>query len=49
MTAMGGGLGGGGTEQKGKRTGGHGQQCGDCWGEGGRRGLNGNEKIYNKD
>ena len=31
MTANGGGrLGGGGTEQKGKRTHGHGQQCGDC-------------------
>ena len=25
---------GGGIEQKGKRTHGHGQQCGDCWGEG---------------
>ena len=28
-----GGLGGGGIEQKGKRTQGHGQQCGDGWGE----------------
>ena len=26
-------LGGGGIEQKGKRTHGHGQQCGDCRGE----------------
>ena len=30
----GGGLGGGGIEQKGKRTNGRGQQCGDCWGGG---------------
>ena len=37
-------LGGRGTEQKGKRTHGYGQQCGDCWGEGGLSGLNGNEK-----
>ena len=29
-------------EQIGKRTHGHGQQCGDCWGWGGIRGLNGN-------
>ena len=35
-------FGGGGIEQKGKRT--HGQQCGDCWGEEGIRGLNGNGK-----
>ena len=35
---------GGGIEQKGKRTRGHGQQCGDCWGERGIRGLNGNGK-----
>ena len=28
---------GGGTEQKGKRTHGQGQQCGDHWGEGGIR------------
>ena len=25
-------VGGGGIKQKGKRTHGHGQQCGDCWG-----------------
>ena len=32
-TAQGwGSVGGGGIEQKGKRTHGHGQQCGDCWG-----------------
>ena len=37
-------LGGAGIEQKGKRTHGHGQQCGDCWGQGGIRGLNGNGK-----
>ena len=43
----GGRLGGGGTEQKGKRTHGHGQQCGDCWGEGSIRRLNSKEK-YNK-
>ena len=36
--------GGGGIEQKGKRTHGHGQQSSDCWGEGGTRGLNGNGK-----
>ena len=34
-------LGSGGIELKGKRTHGHGQQCGDCWGERGVRGLNG--------
>ena len=35
MTASGGGmLGDGGIEQKVKRTHGHGQECGDCWGEG---------------
>ena len=46
MTASGGGvrLGGGGIEQKGKRTHGHGQQCGDCWKERGIRRLNGNGK-----
>ena len=38
------GLGGKGTEQKGKRTHGHGQQCGDCWGVGGIREVNGNGK-----
>ena len=38
-------LGGdGGMEQKGKKTHGHGQQCGDCWGQGAIRGLNGNGK-----
>ena len=42
-TASGGGrLEGGGIEQKGKRTHGHGQQCGECWAEGGIRGLKGN-------
>ena len=35
-------------EQKGKRTHGHGQQYGDCWGEEGIKGLNGNGKNYNK-
>ena len=45
MTAKGWGKwGGGGIEQKGKRTRGHGQPCGDCWGETGIRGLNGNGK-----
>ena len=45
MTATGGGrLGGEGIEGKGNRTQGHGQQCGDCWGEGGIRRLNGNGK-----
>ena len=34
-------------EQKEKRI--HGQQCGDCWGEGDIRGLNGNRKKNNKD
>ena len=42
-----------GLSKKGKRTQGTGQQCGDCWGEEGIRGLNGsgkNTKIfsYNK-
>ena len=33
VTASGGGrLRGEGIEQKGKRTPGHGKQCGDCWG-----------------
>ena len=45
MTARGGEVRGGRIEQKGKRTYGHGQQCGDCWGEGSIRGLNGNGKI----
>ena len=35
---------GGGTEQKGKKTYGHGQQCGDCRGMRGIRGLNCNGK-----
>ena len=42
MTASGGVLGGGGIEQKRKRTHGHGQQCSDCWGIEGIRGINGN-------
>ena len=46
---MGRGFGGGGIEQKGKRTHGHGQQCGNYWGKGHIRGLNGNEKKYYKD
>ena len=37
-------LGGGGIEQRGKRIHGHGQQCGDCWGEWGIRGLKVNVK-----
>ena len=37
-------LGGIKIEQKVKGTHRHGQQCGDCWGEGGMRGLNGNGK-----
>ena len=32
IVTWGGWLGGGGIEQKGKRT--HGRQCGDCWREG---------------
>ena len=46
MTASGGQVrsGGGGIEQKGKRTHEHGQQCGDCCGEGSIRGLNCNGK-----
>ena len=47
MTVSGRGrLRGGGIEQKGKRTHGHEQQCGDCWGGGGRgiKGINGNGK-----
>ena len=35
-------LGGGGLQKKGKGTQGHGQQCGDCRGGGGIRGINGN-------
>ena len=38
-------LGGGGMEHKGKRTHGHRQQWGDCWGVGDPRGLNGNGEI----
>ena len=38
----------GGTEQKRKRTHGHGQQCGDCREEWGARRLNGNGKQYKK-
>ena len=46
LVVEGGRLGGEGIEQKGKRTHGHGQQCGDCWVVGAIRGLNGNgEKI----
>ena len=41
-------LGGGRTEQKGKRIHGHGQQCGDCWGEGSIRGLNSNGKKFKR-
>ena len=41
-------LRGGGIKQKGKRTTAHGQQCGDCRGEGGKRGLNGNGKNTKK-
>ena len=44
---VGGRLGGGGIEQEGKRTHGYGQQCGDCGGEDGIRGLSGNRKEYN--
>ena len=47
--SWGGRLGGGGTEQKGRRTHGHGHQCGDSCGEGDIRGLNGNGKKYNRD
>ena len=42
-------LGGGGIEQKGKRTHEHGPQCGDYWGQGSIRELNRNGKKYNKD
>ena len=49
MTASGGELRNGGIEQKGQRTHGCGQQCGDCWKEELIRGLNSNGKIYNKD
>ena len=49
MTAIQGEAKGQRDEQKGKRTHGHGQLCGDCWGKGSIRGLNGNGKKYNKD
>ena len=42
-------VGGRGIEQKGKRTHGRGQQCGDCWEVGVIRELNGDVKIHNKD
>ena len=42
-------LRGEGTEQKGKRTHEHGQQCGDCGGKWGIRGQSGNGKKYNED
>ena len=46
---QGGRLAGRGIEQKGKRTHGHGQWYGYCWGYSGIRGVNGNGKYYNKD
>ena len=45
----GGRLVGGGIEQIGKRSHGHGQQSGDCRCKRGTRWLNGNGKKYNKD
>ena len=45
---FGGRLGGRGLAQKGKRTHGHGQRCGHCWGEGSITGLNDNGKIQQK-
>ena len=42
MTASGGWDVGVEGSKKGKRTHGHGQQCGDCWGEEIIRGLSGN-------
>ena len=42
-------LRGGRIEQKGKRTHGYGQQCGDFRVEGSIRGLSGNGRKYNKD
>ena len=44
MTAKRQEVGGRRTGQKGKRTHGHGQQCGDCGGEEGIMGINANEK-----
>ena len=35
----------GGIEEKEKRTHGHGQQCGDCWGRACMKGLSGNGNI----
>ena len=43
-TNWGGRVGGGGVEQKGKGTDGHGQQCRDCKRQRGTRGLNSNGK-----
>ena len=49
IDSYGGEVRGGGVQQKGKRTHGHRQLCGDCsGGEGSVRGLNGNAKKYNK-
>ena len=50
LTAMGRQVEGGGTEQKGKRTHGHGQQCGDLAEKGDEsiRRINGNGKQYGK-
>ena len=45
MTACGDSLGSGGIEQKARRSHGHGQQCGDCHGEGSIRGINGIGKV----
>ena len=42
-------LEGGGTEQKGKKTHGHGQQYSDFWGQGDLRELKDNVKKYKKD
>lgn len=44
MTVKRGRIGGGGREQKGERTHGHEQHCGDAGAEGGIRGVNGNGK-----
>ena len=49
LVRVGGRFKGGRNEQKGKKTHGHGQQCGDCEGAESIRGLNSNAKIYNKD
>ena len=42
--SVGGEAGDGRTEQKAKTSHGHGQQCGNCWGEGHIRGLTSNRK-----